>query len=107
MEDIERYFRVCGEERREPTAPGLCLEMGLTPDKFMELSEGSDELARVIMAGRLRLQDVVERKSDSMSVLKIKQPIYGGYTDKPQAEQGGDAVIRVLMELTGSEEAAS
>ena len=43
-----------------------------------------------------RIQDDLEQRTDTMSLFRLKQPCYGGYTDKP-SNDGGQLNVNITF----------
>ncbi|MCC8047883.1 MAG: DNA-packaging protein [Oscillospiraceae bacterium] len=108
---LDAYFDECEAGGRKPTVNGLCLAAGITPAKMLSLLRAYDSgetppdfpeaQVRVLKTGQMRLCDYLEQQSDSMSILKAKQPCYCGYSDRP-ASSGGDGAVRVVLRMDGA-----
>ncbi len=96
---VERYFSDCEENSRKPTAPGLCVALGISVSDFRKVLAGASPrylpYARVLEAAQLRIIDDIEQRTDSMSVSRAKLPVY---SIGNEAKGGG---VSVKIELRG------
>ena len=92
---VEQYFIECEENSRKPTAPGLCVRLGITVTKFIGIVGGKNcgAYARVLQMAQLRLIDDIEQRTDSMSVSRAKLPVY---TLSQSGEESGVTINLVL-----------
>ncbi len=95
----ERYFSDCEENSRKPTAPGLCVALGISISDFRKALAGASPrylpYSRVLEAAQLRIIDDIEQRTDSMSVSRAKLPVYSLGNE---THEGG---IKVKIELRG------
>ena len=90
-ERCNSYFADCTERDRKPTRPGLCLWLDISEDTFKNYERGEGGYKRLsppIKKAMQRIQDDLEQRTDTMSLFRLKQPCYGGYTDKPSNDSG-------------------
>ncbi len=107
-EKCSEYLSRCDESGRRPTWQGLAGEMGVTSDILNTcLSEGGPSGEALRMAADA-ISDRLQQKSDSMSVLAIKQPVFGGFMDRgrPDGEGKLNIVVTVGGKGEGGREAA-
>ncbi len=99
-ERIRGYFGQCGDKRR-PTRPGLRAALGLREEELQACEKGEkgfEELQEPVCLAMDRMRDELEQGSGNVNLFLLKQPCYGGYTDKPAAEdKGGPVEIRVVF----------
>lgn len=103
---IEAYFARCEGEGRMPTVAGLCLQLRISPAEFMAAVRAFDspeeprgftrEHARELLMAQLRICDIVEQGRDSMSIFRLKQPLYSGCLE------GADADTEISVTLSGA-----
>lgn len=100
-EEIDRvadeYIKQCFEEGRRPTLEGLGNKLGVTSDVVKRwLKPAKDERdthkAQRIAAKKAmdRMTDQLQQCKDPVSIFLLKQPHYGGYTDKQEEAKNGD-----------------
>ena len=109
QERIDGYFESCTETGRLPTIPGLCLALGITMSQYRKLLFNTDEeeapQPKHLLAlenARARICDVLEQRSDTASVFKLKQREYAGYADRPDGRRG--EAIEIKITLAGVDE---
>lgn len=112
---IEDYFKDCETRNRKPTKPGLCNFLGIstsTWDNWMREGEGK-AVKRSLKCGETgesrynayiwpmkkalqRMTDELEQRVDTMALFLLKQPSYGGYTDKAgENPMGGNLAVTI------------
>lgn len=95
---IRDYLAGCDEKGRRPTRPGLRAALGVSEAEMEAIEAGRGrwkELREVVGRAMDRIRDELEQGSGNVSLLLLKQPCYGGYTDKPQAQSSGP--LRVIF----------
>jgi hypothetical protein len=96
---VEHYFSECEENSRKPTAPGLCVALGISLSKFQRVIGSTAAKrsghARVLEMAQLRLIDDIEQRTDSMSVSRAKQPIYT--LGSLSSEKSGGITVKVEL----------
>lgn len=101
---IDRYFERCEELGRKPTKPGLCNALGITTKTLDNyLAKGEEDLERgggrymdyvfPIKKAMQRIGDELEQRTDTMALFLLKQPSYGGYSDRADLQQQGNLSI--------------
>lgn len=64
--------------------------------KEAALLAAADQVERALQ----RIQDRLEQRRDSMALFLLKQPVYGGYLDRPASSRtGGPVQVEVLLEM--------
>ena len=102
-EELERlcgsYFAQCAEEGKKYTRPGLILHLGISEEDFDAWVGNTGgkypEASAVLKKAILQMRDDLEQRSDTMSLFRLKQSCYGGYTDKPVENAGKEIRISV------------
>lgn len=95
-----KYFEACAMTGRRPSKPGLALALNVsvdTMDRWLkpadsEKADRHKERRAVIKKALARMSDELQQRTDSMALFLLKQPCYGGYTDKPQGDGAGDTL---------------
>ena len=96
------YFQSCIDKERKPTIEGLALHMDITSETLLIWMNANKEdskevynpdVAEVLKKARDYLTDNLQQRSDAMAVFSLKQPRYGGYTDKGQDNAKQDIAI--------------
>lgn len=112
---IDEYFLVCEEVGKLPTIPGLCLALEITQRRYNALlkafnapsdseaeREGRKSLQikhlKILETARMRMCDVIEQRTDTMSIFKLKQAGYAGYVDKPDGNNGDAINIKINLD---------
>lgn len=99
------YFARCDELQRKPTWQGLAGHVGVTSETLTAWFQG--ELGRgvreALQQAADELSDRLQQRTDSMAMLSIKQPIFGGFADRTKESGGGQISIEVTV---GGKEAA-
>ena len=100
---LQQYFEDCFNHQpkpRKPTKAGLCLALGVDEERFDKMANGEEPYSKAhkkaIEQARLAVRDALEQRTDTVSIFLLKQPFYGGYSDK-QAETGGGLTIQVQV----------
>lgn len=93
LEDkCKAYFALCDDDGKKYTKPGLILYLNLPEDTFdgwLRDEEGKyAELSGVLKKAMIRMRDDLEQRNDTMSLFRLKQPCYGGYSDRPTEDKG-------------------
>lgn len=100
----DRYFQDCAEQGKRPTKPGLILALDISESTFNEwcgangdklASEEKRRLAAELKKALLRIQDDLEQGKDPMSIFRLKQPCYGGFSDRTDERGGGALTVKV------------
>lgn len=114
---IDQYFEECGQSGVRPTRPGLCAALGIstaTWDRWLLEGEkrsvrGKENpyaaLAWPLRRAMLRIADVLEQRTDTMARFLLRQPCYGGYTEKEDSSNNGNLNIHVTFGKTGKQQA--
>lgn len=113
-EELERlcgsYFAQCGEEGKKYTRPGLILHLGISEEIFDAWAGNAGgkypEASLVLKKAILQMRDDLEQRSDTMSLFRLKQSCYGGYTDRPVEDTGKEIRISVSFGAKGGKAAA-
>jgi len=100
-ERIEGYFLLCQQEKRRPTRPGLRAALELREEELAACERGDkgfEELRGVVCLAMDRVRDELEQGSGNVNLFLLKQPCYGGYTDKAGGEErGGPVEVKVVF----------
>lgn len=95
---IRDYLKQCDEKGRRPTRPGLRAALGVGEAEMEAIEAGRGrwkELREIVGAAMDRIRDELEQGQGNVSLLLLKQPCYGGYTDKPESRPAGP--VRVIF----------
>lgn len=105
---IDAYFKECEDRGKKPTKPGLCTFLNIstsTWDNWMREGDGK-AVKRDLRSGETGegrfsayvwpmkramqvIADGLEQRTDTMAMFLLKQPCYGGYSDKCDGAVGG------------------
>lgn len=104
-EKIGEYFDRQDERGELYSRLGLCAYLGLSAAEFAELERQEDyatDIARAMtrIGAQLESDRRWQGSNASKSVFLLKQPFYGGFTDKPRADD--EAVqLEVTLRIEG------
>lgn len=90
QQTINEYFETCKKENKDPTAPGLCVALGVSMAQLQRLSGKDKEVRRALYL----MADSLEQRHDSNAKFLLRQRIYGGYSDECEKEP---VTLRVLL----------
>ena len=111
VEGCEEFLRLCDEHNIKVRLPGLWSRLGISEETWMEWLKAGDGKAKKdgqrgmgginsayvfpVKKALYEIRDRLERENTPMAVFLLKQPAYGGYTDRPpaQSQQGGNTTI--------------
>lgn len=89
---VKQYFNYCDENSRKYTKPGLILHLDVSEETFdvWLINDGGkySELSGVLKRAMVRMRDDLEQRGDTMSLFRLKQPCYAGYSDRPIEDSG-------------------
>ena len=88
---LTEYLDKCQDEGRRPTRPGMRLALNMSEDTLSRYEKGEGgykAFAEPIKKAMDRIRDELEQGRDTMNIFLLKQPCYGGYTDKPSGDSG-------------------
>lgn len=118
---IDKYFEDCDKRNRKPTMPGLCNWLYLSRNRMTKLlryaelytettanrkemlaDEGVEQDIQfghclILQRASQRMQDDLEQNTDTISLFKLKQGWYGGYTDKAAAAENPNVSIKISL----------
>lgn len=101
------YFQTCDQEGKRYTFPGLALALGITPgtlSKWAEDVEGTHEaVAETLKKALAKMSDALQQRNDNMAIFSLKQPCYGGYSDRPNEADKGALTVQVSFGAAGGE----
>lgn len=98
---VKQYLDQCEEAGRRATKPGLAVFCGISVDTYDKWRANKDgkytKQAAVIKRAELVMSDRLQQESNASSIFLLKQPCYGGYSDRGQEDQGpGKLTIEIL-----------
>lgn len=102
-EELEKkcsqYFSQCDDDDKKYTQPGLILFLDIAESTFnLWVSDDKGkytEVSKVLKRAMLRMRDDLEQRGDTMSLFRLKQGCYGGYSDRPQEDSGHGIQVNV------------
>ena len=80
---VNDYFEDCLAENRKPNKQGLAVYLGVESETLDTWASRDNRFSPAIRKAYNRMSDMFQQRTDSMAMLSIKQPCYGGFTDKP------------------------
>lgn len=104
------YFQYCIDKERKPTIEGLAIHMDITSETLLiwmnaDNSDGKEiynpHVSEVLKKARDYLTDNLQQRSDAMAVFSLKQPRYGGYSDKQQIDSNNKTEILFKVAAIG------
>lgn len=89
-EEVERlceeYIQRCADTGRRATKPGLALYIGISTDTMDRWLKAEDERHKQYTAAIKKafdcMSDELQQGKDAVSIFLLKQPCYGGYSDR-------------------------
>lgn len=102
MEQIcQEYMSRCKESGRIPTKPGLALAIGVLPETLDRWGQMEDlrhkAYTQSIKKCYAAMSDEFQQRKDSMSIFLLKQPSYGGYSDKDTSGMPDNITVNVVF----------
>jgi len=82
---VNDYFENCLKENRKPNKQGLAVYLNVESETIDEWAGRDNKFSPLIRKAYNRMSDMFQQRTDSMAMLSIKQPCYGGFIDKPTA----------------------
>lgn len=98
------YLDRCDALQRRPTWQGLAGFVNVTSEMLTGRlrDEPGGEASKILQKAADAISDRLQQRTDSMAVLSVKQPLYGGFLDRAQAS--GDAQISIVVTVGGKGE---
>lgn len=104
-ETFEEYTGYCNDNKRRPTWEGFAVRLGISSETLMlwlnakseEDKAYNPEMVEQLKKVRDWLTDDLQQRTDSMAVFSLKQPRYGGYTDRQAVENSGVVKLDVVI----------
>jgi hypothetical protein len=106
---VDNYFARCAESGVFPDYAGMCLDMGKTKKEMQALGDSGEEYQNVLDYAKDKRESYLARlmASDNKRAMgcmnNLKQPINGGYVDRPVENSTPEIKINVVG--VGGEEA--
>jgi len=94
------YLSYCEEGNKKPTWQGLAGALKVTSDTLDKWYKGGNGTADPAISEVLKktadiMSDKLQQRTDSMSIFLLKNPKYGGFTDRPDMASSGLIAINV------------
>lgn len=98
----EEYFKDCDSQEppKQPTLPGLLIYLGVTMKDWKVWEEGQPgyrQHPQICEKALLEIRDRLEQRKDAGAIFLLKQKPYGGYSDRPEAENSGQLKVEVTF----------
>lgn len=102
---ITQYFNQCDQDGRRATKPGLAVFCGISTDTYDKWKANKDgkytKQAAALKRAELVMSDRLQQESNASAIFLLKQPCYGGYSDRGQEDNGpGKLTIEILSNGT-------
>lgn len=100
-EMIKQYLDQCEQNGKRATKPGLAVFCGISVDTYDKWKANKDgkytKQAAVIKRAELVMSDRLQQESNASAIFLLKQPCYGGYSDRGHEDNGpGKLTIEIL-----------
>lgn len=104
-EAFQGYIQDCEVRERRPTWEGFAGSLDITSETLMKWLKATEEegdaynpeMSEVLKKVRDWLTDSLLQRNDSMAVFSLKQPRYGGYSDRPAVDVGASVKLDVTI----------
>ena len=96
------YFAACDATGEVANLPGLLVFLGVIEDDWTEWMSGGAGYSRhprVCKKALLEMRNRLEQRKDAAGIFLLKQPIYGGYTDRPAQDKSNVPPVAVFFGL--------
>lgn len=89
---INEYFHSCEDACKCPTFPGLANYLDVRTKVLEywlkgEMGEKGEDIQILVEKASARIADELQQRKDSMAIFLLKQPVYGGYSDKSESDK--------------------
>ena len=95
-----QYLSQCDELGRKPTWQGLAGHIGISSARLSIWLKENGQVGEVLRRAADAISDRLQQRTDSMAVLSVKQPLYGGFLDRAQTG-GGEGTVRIEVTVGG------
>lgn len=97
------YLDLCDATGRKPTWQGLAGYLDVTAETLTvwykdgnrDSSSATQAVSLILKKVADALSDRLQQRTDCMAMISVKQPLYGGFIDRPEAGVGGSVNIQV------------
>ncbi len=103
-EAFKEYTQYCEGNKRRPTWEGFAGYLDITSETLMtwlkatkEDDSYNPEMSEVLKKVGDWFTDSLQQKNDSMTIFLLKQPRYGGYSDRPAVDVGASVKLDVTI----------
>lgn len=102
LEEIcNKYIEECKANNKKPTKPGLAVYIGISVGTYDNWINNKDSRhtkhACVLKKAEAIMSDMLQQRTDTMALFLLKQPCYGGYTDKSEATSNPTLNVKVTF----------
>lgn len=100
---IRAYLAACdaAEPPRKPTWHGAAVALKISPDSLSVWLKGKNgataEMGETLALFAAELSDRFQQRTDAMALLSMNQPLFGGFTNRPQDIGGGKLEINLTV----------
>lgn len=101
VQQIQTYLDMCEQDGKRATKPGLAVFCGISTDTYERWRDNKDgkhgKHAAAIKRAELVMSDRLQQESNASAIFLLKQPCYGGYSDRGHEDNGpGKLTIEIL-----------
>jgi len=101
QDKCQSYLTTCDTTDRKPTWQGLAGYLDVTSetltiwlqDKNANESLQTKQVSAVLKKVADSLSDRLQQRTDCMAMISVKQPLYGGFVDRPDMGAGGAVTV--------------
>ncbi|NCB52729.1 MAG: hypothetical protein EOM54_12770 [Clostridia bacterium] len=97
---VNAYFASCAEENKKPNKQGLAVYLNVFSETLDDWAKESafPGFSPVIKKAFNRMSDLFQQRTDSMAMISVRQPCYGGFVDKPAVSADS---LRIEVKIDG------
>lgn len=96
LQKVNEYLQQCDEQGKRATKPGLSVFCGFSVDTYDNWIKNKDgrhtKHASVLKMAELVMSDRLQQEDKTIALFLLKQPCYGGYADKQEANEGNHKI---------------
>lgn len=97
QDKVQEYLDNCEANQRRATKPGLAVFCGISEDTYERWRANKDTKhsrhAAVIKRAEMIMSDRLQQENTAAAIFLMKQPCYGGLTDKQESNQGEHKIV--------------
>ena len=94
--EVNEYFKQCLDEGKRATKPGLSVHLGISTSTYDRWIKATDKQhkkhAAILKKAELIMSDRLQQESNAAAIFMLKQPCYGGYSDKQDNNDGNHKI---------------